>query len=176
MVFFVNAEVEKLTLFCEVALMKNCQACYSSVIGLIEVRGSEEGILSVSFVDEFRAYPSDAHPCVQECVEQVDEYFRGLRQQFTIPTVLRGTEFQRQVWNALQTIPFGQMASYLDVAALIGKTNAACRAVGQANMNNRIAMLVPCHRVVGSDGTLTGYAGGVWRKSWLLRHEGATLL
>lgn len=92
-----------------------------------------------------------------------------------VPIVLGGTEFQRRVWRELTTIPFGRTASYQDVARAIGRPQAV-RAVGAANGRNPISIIVPCHRVVGSDGRLTGYGGGLWRKEWLLKHEGAVLL
>lgn len=101
---------------------------------------------------------------------QVDAYFSGTRRTFDVPLAPGGTAFQRAVWDALQTIPYGQRISYGDVARRIGQPSAA-QAVGAANGKNPIALLIPCHRVVGADGSLTGYAGGLDRKRWLLRHE-----
>lgn len=105
--------------------------------------------------------------------EQLAEYFAGNRVSFDVPLVVRGTEFQRAVWNALLDIPYGETRSYRDVAAAIGRPRAV-RAVGRANGENPLAILVPCHRVVGHDGSLTGYGGGLRRKEHLLRLEGAT--
>ena len=101
---------------------------------------------------------------------QLDEYFAGGRAEFDIPVQTPGTDFQRRVWDALRTIPAGETRSYADIARLIGRPTAV-RAVARANGDNRLAILVPCHRVVGSDGSLTGYGGGLWRKRWLLDLE-----
>ncbi|HMB59615.1 MAG TPA: methylated-DNA--[protein]-cysteine S-methyltransferase, partial [Xanthomonadales bacterium] len=101
---------------------------------------------------------------------QLDEYFDGSLRDFSIPLQASGTVFQEQVWQVLQRIPYGQMRSYADVARSLGDPNAV-RAVGRANGDNRIAILIPCHRVVGSKGELTGYGGGLWRKKYLLSLE-----
>ena len=101
---------------------------------------------------------------------QLAEYFTGTRTSFEVPLVPRGTEFQRKAWDALRAIPYGVTRSYSEQARLIGRPSAV-RAVARANGDNRIAIIIPCHRVIGSDGRLTGYGGGLWRKEWLLRHE-----
>lgn len=155
--------------------MKTYNACYNSEIGLIEVTGTEVGILSVSFIEEAGRKAATSHPCVEECLEQLDEYFRGTRTEFSVYLILQGTEFERQVWTQLTKISFGETVTYHDIAAAIGKPSAS-QAVGSANARNKIAIIVPCHRVLGSNGKLTGYAGGLWRKEWLLRHEGAYLI
>jgi AraC family transcriptional regulator of adaptative response/methylated-DNA-[protein]-cysteine methyltransferase len=100
----------------------------------------------------------------------MDEYLAGERTAFEVPIASPGTEFQRDVWDALQTIPFGETRSYGDIAAAIGRPTAV-RAVGKANGDNRLAVIIPCHRVVGADGKLTGYGGGMWRKQRLLELE-----
>ena len=105
-----------------------------------------------------------------ECLRQLTEYFKGRRQKFSIPLVLEGTDFQKAVWRQLQKIPFGQTASYGDVARAVGSPRAF-RAVGNANNKNPIPLIIPCHRVIGSDGKLVGFGGGIWRKEWLLEHE-----
>ena len=105
-------------------------------------------------------------------VEQMAEYFAGMRTAFDVPLDAPGTPFQQLVWNALRQIPFGEIRSYRDIAAAI-KSPKAVRAVGTANGMNRIAIMIPCHRVIGADGQLTGYGGGLWRKDWLLKHEQA---
>lgn len=105
---------------------------------------------------------------------QLDEYFRGERRAFDLPLAPRGTEFQQLVWAALQRIPYGETRSYADIAREIGRP-AAVRAVGAANGANPIPIVIPCHRVVASDGGLGGYGGGLARKRWLLAHEGAVL-
>jgi methylated-DNA-[protein]-cysteine S-methyltransferase len=104
---------------------------------------------------------------------QLGEYFAGSRTEFDLPLALRGTPFQLAVWEELTRIPYGKTASYGDVAAALGKSLLASRAVGLANGRNPISIIVPCHRVIGADGSLTGYGWGVDRKEWLLRHEGA---
>lgn len=149
------------------------KAYYNSEIGLIEVKGTEEAILSVNFVDDKSRGSPDVPPCVKECVEQIDEYFNGKRKKFTIEIQLQGTDFQKKVWKQLMKIPYGKTVSYKDIAASIGNKKAV-RAVGGANNKNKIAIIVPCHRVIGSDGDLVGFGGGLWRKEWLLRHEKVT--
>jgi O-6-methylguanine DNA methyltransferase len=107
---------------------------------------------------------------VQQAIKQITEYFAGTRRQFDLILDLQGTPFQRSVWQYLLTIPFGCTASYQEVANAIDNPRAT-RAVGAANGRNPVSLVVPCHRVVGSDGSLTGYGGGLWRKEWLLEHE-----
>lgn len=105
-----------------------------------------------------------------QAAEQLDEYFTGKRKEFDLPLAAEGTLFQKRVWNALCTIPYGETRSYKDIAIQIGNAKA-CRAVGMANHNNPIGIIVPCHRVVGADGKLVGYAGGLDRKQFLLELE-----
>lgn len=149
---------------------------------MIKITGSENGIRSVDFVDE-QASPegvhsqkdSQSHPILDECVLQLDEYFKGERKEFTVKLNPEGTEFQKIVWNELLKNPFGRTVSYMELAKSIGDVKAI-RAVGAANGKNKIAIIIPCHRVIGSNGKLTGYAGGLWRKEWLLKHEGILML
>ncbi len=152
--------------------MQTCRACYRSKIGPIEVVGNQKGILTITFVD--KAFKTDrALPvCIKECLRQLDEYFKGRRKKFSVPLQLEGTPFQKAVWRQLQKIPFGQFASYGDVARAIGNPQAF-RAVGNANNKNRIPLIIPCHRVIGSDGKMVGFGSGIWRKRWLLNHEKA---
>jgi methylated-DNA-[protein]-cysteine S-methyltransferase len=103
-------------------------------------------------------------------VRQLDEYFSGNRKIFDLPLDLHGTEFQKKVWSELLKIPFGHKISYKELTLKIGDIKAI-RAVAAANGANPVSIIVPCHRVIGSDGSLTGYAGGLWRKQWLLEHE-----
>ena len=110
-------------------------------------------------------------PPLPEAVRQLREYFAGTRREFDLPLRLQGTEFQQRVWHALTEIPYGETWSYGQLARRIGNKNAS-RAVGLANGSNPISILVPCHRVIGADGSLTGYGGGLERKRWLLAHEG----
>ncbi len=149
-------------------------AYYESPIGLIEIGGTADGITSLFFVEERRSDVTSNVVCA-EGVRQISEYFEGSRKEFDLPISLGGTEFQRQVWTELTVIPFGQTVSYGDLARSIGKPSAV-RAVGAANGDNPISIIVPCHRVIGSDGGLTGYGGGLERKQWLLKHEGGLLL
>jgi AraC family transcriptional regulator of adaptative response/methylated-DNA-[protein]-cysteine methyltransferase len=113
--------------------------------------------------------PGD-HRHLEQTRRELDEYFSGERERFTIPLVVRGTSFQEQVWHELLRIPFGKTTSYERLGDRIGRPRAA-RAVGRANGDNRIAIIIPCHRVLGANGSLTGYGGGEDRKRWLLDHE-----
>lgn len=110
------------------------------------------------------------HPVLTSAAEQIDQYFQGKRTEFTLPLRLDGTSFQEIVWKKLLEIPYGQTRSYRELAEQVGKPSAS-RAIGRTNGDNRLAIIVPCHRVVRSDGHLCGYAGGLWRKRWLLEHE-----
>jgi methylated-DNA-[protein]-cysteine S-methyltransferase len=151
-------------------MSKHYTAYYSSEIGTIEIVGTGQGILSVGFVEEPDSAIPDFHQCLEPCIHQLDEYFHGKLQIFTLPLLLLGTSFQKKVWNALIDIPYGTTQSYAEIAGKIDNQNAF-RAVGNANNKNNIAIIIPCHRVIGSDGSLTGYADGIWRKEWLLEHE-----
>ncbi len=113
---------------------------------------------------------NDNHPHLQLCRQELDAYFAGTLKQFTVPLDWQGTDFQKSVWAELLKIPFGTSVSYMHIAKALNNTGAI-RAVGAANGQNSIAIIVPCHRVIGSDGSLTGYAGGMERKRWLLQHE-----
>jgi methylated-DNA-[protein]-cysteine S-methyltransferase len=154
--------------------METYFAYYESPIGLIEIGCSSKEVTSLFFVEARRPRTSTNDVC-DEAVKQISEYFAGARQEFDLPIRLSGTEFQREVWQGLKGIPFGQTVSYGDLARTIGKPTAV-RAVGAANGNNPVSIIVPCHRVIGSDGGLTGYGGGLERKEWLLKHEGGLLL
>lgn len=150
--------------------MQTHRAIYRSQIGPLEVVGNSKGILTITFVeDEFEA-DRNLPACMTECLRQLDEYFKGKRQKFSVPLLLDGTEFQKTVWRQLQKISFGETASYGDVARAIGSPRAF-RAVGNANNKNNIPIIIPCHRVIGSDGKLVGFGSGIWRKEWLLDHE-----
>lgn len=116
--------------------------------------------------------PDPPSPLLAQARAQLEEYFAGSRRTFDLPLAPRGTAFQRAVWRALSTIPFGVTTTYGEIAATVGKPSAS-RAVGAANGQNPIAIVVPCHRVIGANGTLTGYGGGLPIKEWLLRHERA---
>jgi methylated-DNA-[protein]-cysteine S-methyltransferase len=153
--------------------MNSSTAYYHSPIGTLIVTGSEEGISSIDFHDGETAAGTGSIPSsLQDCIQQFDEYFSGARKEFTLRLAIEGSEFERRVWNELLKIPFGRTASYIQIARQLGDEKSV-RAVGTANGRNRLAIVIPCHRVIGSSGELTGYAGGLWRKRWLLEHEGS---
>ena len=142
---------------------------YKSPMGGIEICASEKGLLSVSFIDKEES-KSKKNTILSKCIVQLKEYFSGNRKEFDIPLDMLGTEFQKQVWCELQNIPFGKTVSYLDIAKKVGDKNST-RAVGNANGKNPVAIIIPCHRVIGMSGKLVGYAGGIERKRWLLNFE-----
>ena len=142
-----------------------------SAIGIIEIVGNASAVTEVNFVDERQKAELPSNKILEAGAEQLKEYLNGARKEFTVPLDLEGTEFQMKVWQALQTVGYGEMVSYKTIAEAVG-TPRAVRAVGAANGKNPIAIIVPCHRIIGSDGSLTGYSSGIWRKEWLLRHEG----
>jgi methylated-DNA-[protein]-cysteine S-methyltransferase len=146
---------------------------YTSPIGLIEV-GGDVAIRSLYFVDG-RREGVESCALVEEAIRQLAAYFAHGRRDFDMPLAMDGTPFQRQVWQGLLTVPYGKTASYMDIANTLGNPKAI-RAVGAANGQNPISIIVPCHRIIGSNGKLIGYGGGLWRKEWLLRHEGALLI
>jgi len=148
---------------------------YESPLGVIEIQGTEEAVLSIMFVEDTASIDmlsgtEGAPETLQLCAIQLDEYFKGQRQVFTVPYRVQGTEFQQKVWTALGAIGYAKTCSYQDIANQIGNMKAN-RAVGHANGKNRLSIIIPCHRVIGSNRKLTGYAGGLWRKEWLLQHE-----
>jgi len=147
---------------------------YSSPIGLIEITGNDDGISTVYFVEEKKNNSTKIHPSLKECVYELDEYFQGARKEFGLKLNPEGTDFQKRVWNELLNIPFGKTVSYLHISKKLGDANAT-RAVGNANGSNPISIIVPCHRVIGVNGKLVGYGGGLWRKEWLLNHEKSSI-
>ncbi len=150
--------------------MQTFTACYSSEIGPFEIVGHQKGILTITFNKEPSVIDRNLPDCMTKCLRQLDEYFNGRRQKFNVPLQLEGTDFQKAVWRQLKKIPFGRTASYGEVARAIDRPRAF-RAVGNANNKNPIPLIIPCHRVIGSDGKLVGFGGGIWRKQWLLDHE-----
>lgn len=142
---------------------------FSSPIGTLEIKGDEDGISQVLFLDE---HPSikESSPILDECVKQLCEYFENKRTEFELLLNPSGTDFQKTVWEELQNIPNGKTISYMELAKRLGDPKVI-RAAGTANGKNPIAIIIPCHRVIGSDGSLTGYAGRLKRKQWLLEHE-----
>ena len=141
-------------------------------LGIAEIIGDENGVSSISVIDEGTI--STVIPFeLQNAVKQLNEYFSGNRTSFDFKLNPKGTEFQQKVWKGLLQIPFGKTRTYLEQSKILGDVKAI-RAVASANGKNPLCIVVPCHRVIGSDGSLTGYAGGLWRKKWLLEHENPT--
>ena len=150
--------------------MQTYTACYRSEIGPFEIVGTDKGILTIKFNTNPLVTDNNLPASMTQCMCQLEEYFKGQRRKFNVPLLLEGTAFQKAVWWQLKRIPFGQTASYGDVARAIGRPRAF-RAVGNANNRNPVPLIIPCHRVIGSDGKLVGFGGGIWRKQWLLDHE-----
>ncbi len=146
-------------------------AYYPSPVGLLQLESADDDALCAVRLAAARTVPEHPCPVLTGAARQLAEYFAGRRQVFEVPLAAAGTPFQQRVWAALRTIPYGQTRSYGQVAAAIGSPKA-CRAVGMANNRNPIMIIVPCHRVIGADGSLVGYAGGVHIKEYLLRLEG----
>ncbi len=147
----------------------HCIYKYNSIIGDIFISADENFLLSVQFVNH-NFIENQENKIIRQTIKQFDEYFRGKRKKFELPLNPKGTEFQKKVWLQLMNIPYGKTATYKDIATLIGNTNAS-RAVGNANNKNPIAIIIPCHRVIGSNNKLTGYAGGLDKKEKLLNLE-----
>lgn len=149
--------------------MKNAITYFSSPIGLIKITGKKNALMQIEFVsgsssDEY----NEDH--LQKVVTQLDEYFAGVRNTFELSLHPEGTHFQLNVWEQLQKIPFGKTVSYEDIARKMGDIKLI-RAAATANGRNPLPIIIPCHRVIGKDGSLTGYSGGLWRKKWLLDFE-----
>lgn len=138
-------------------------------LGTAKIKGDEKGVSVISILQEgeiSKVIPVE----LKDAVKQLQEYFDGKRTTFNFPINPKGTDFQQKVWKALLEIPYGKTTSYMDLSKKLGDVKAI-RAVASANGKNPLWIVVPCHRVIGSDGSLTGYAGGLWRKKWLLEHE-----
>ncbi len=146
---------------------------YNSPLGTIELSATGKGISSLYFIkEEEREYPKNN--ILSDAVRQLNEYFHKKRKEFSLPLDFEGTVFQKKIWNELLKIPFGKTVSYLHIAKRIGDENST-RAVGNANGKNPISIIVPCHRVIGANGNLVGYGGGIEKKKWLLEFEGALI-
>lgn len=142
---------------------------YESPIGWIEVICSQDAVVSVKFTAAEKKM-AETNWIMEKTLLQLDEYFKGTRKAFDLEFLLEGTRFQKQVWQQLGEIPYGTTLSYKELAAKTGNEKAM-RAVGSTNGKNPLWIILPCHRVIGSNGALTGYAGGLYRKKWLLEHE-----
>jgi methylated-DNA-[protein]-cysteine S-methyltransferase len=154
-------------------LADNYTTYYHSPVGLLKISGTEHYISEVTFHDTSQKEPVNSRelpPMLIQCIEQLIQYFHGQRRLFEFPIHQEGTAFQQQVWSELMTIQFGRTISYIELARKIGDPKAT-RAVAHANGKNNVAIVVPCHRVIGANKALVGYGGGLWRKKWLLEHE-----
>jgi methylated-DNA-[protein]-cysteine S-methyltransferase len=146
---------------------------YNSPIGIIRITSIGEAIISLVFVEgeSSEVHPFESYPDnVKGFIKQLEEYFAGSRKEFSVKLIPEGTDFQKEIWEELSSIPFGATATYSGIANKLKKPDAV-RAVGNANGKNKILLLIPCHRIIGNDGNLVGYAGELWRKKWLLEHE-----
>ena len=142
-------------------------------LGIARIEGDENGVSAISVLDE-GAISISIPEILQNAVNQLNEYFEGKRLNFDLKLNPKGTDFQKKVWKGLLQIPCGKTRTYLEQSKVLGDVKAI-RAVASANGKNPLWIVVPCHRVIGSDGSLTGYAGGLWRKKWLLEHENPTM-
>jgi methylated-DNA-[protein]-cysteine S-methyltransferase len=145
-------------------------AYLNSPVGLLEIKGDASGLSSVTFIENSEKEESKTPSVLQDAVAQLTQYFEGTRTHFSLKLAPEGTNFQKRVWQELQEIPFGKTTSYQQMANQLGDPKVI-RAAASANGKNPIAIVIPCHRVIGTDGALTGYAGGLHRKKWLLEHE-----
>ena len=139
-------------------------------LGIAKLEGNQDGLASITVLDDELPLSTIIPEVLEDAVYQLREYFDGQRETFSLTLYPVGTDFQKNVWDALQEIPFGKTVSYLELSKSLGDVKAI-RAVAAANGKNPLWIVVPCHRVIGSDGSLTGYAGGLHRKKWLLNHE-----
>ena len=146
------------------------KAIIKTPLGFTEITGDENGISSIHVFDEEQKISKKIPTQLQIAISQLNDYFKGNRTNFDFKLNPKGTVFQQKVWQELYKIPFGKTISYQELAIKLGDVKAI-RAVANANGKNPLWIVVPCHRVIGSDGSLTGYAGGLWRKKWLLDHE-----
>lgn len=143
---------------------------YKTPLGLAQITEEESFITSIHITDADGVTDAPQNDVQETVIKQMDEYFAGQRQTFDLPLRQAGTLFQQEVWNNLQLIEYGTTISYMQLSKRMGNP-LAIRAIAAANGKNNLWIVVPCHRVIGSDGSLTGYAGGLWRKQWLLEHE-----
>ena len=153
--------------------MANIIGFYQSPIGLIEIIVNDDRLIAVKFLDEIieiNQVLAETSDIIDHTIAQLTKYFNGNLKQFDLPVTFKGTVFQIKVWEELMNIPFGKTISYLQLAKSLGSEKLV-RAVGNSNGKNPIAIIVPCHRVIGINSKLVGYAGGLWRKQWLLEHE-----
>ena len=146
---------------------------YDTPVGKLIIGEENGSITRVTWTQLPKNYLQEETELILKCKNQLDEYFAGKRKTFDLPLAPKGTDFQKKVWNALQEIPYGEIRNYKDIAVAVDNPRG-CQAVGGANGKNPIAIIIPCHRVVGTGGKLTGYAWGIEKKQWLLAHEEET--
>ena len=149
--------------------MKLFTSYYSSPVGMLKIQCNEKYVVLIHFVEK-AGIENDETELSEKVITQLEEYFAGKRKDFDLALGQKGSPFQENVWEHLIKIPFGKTISYLQLSKEIGDVKAI-RAIASTNGKNNIAIVVPCHRVIGSDAKLVGYAGGLWRKKWLLEHE-----
>jgi methylated-DNA-[protein]-cysteine S-methyltransferase len=152
---------------------------YKSPVGILEIRSTGNAIAAVLFLNSWKGkkineaeinFATPKSATIKNCITQLEEYFAGTRKIFSVTTLQDGTVFRQTVWAELCNIPYAKTISYLELSKRIGNAKAI-RAVGTANGSNSVAIIIPCHRVIGSNGSLVGYGGDLWRKQWLLQHE-----
>ncbi|UII33413.1 methylated-DNA--[protein]-cysteine S-methyltransferase [Fulvivirga ulvae] len=143
---------------------------YQSPVGGIKISADDDAIIEACFTGETTSRTTE-NMLIQKCIRELESYFQGDLKQFTIPIKLTGTDFQNRVWSELLKIPYGKTISYSELAIRLGDLKCI-RAAGTANGKNKIPIIVPCHRVIGKDGGLVGFGGGLDKKEWLLKHEG----
>lgn len=153
-------------------MIETTSAYYKSPLGILRISGTANYISEIIFLDsedDFNTSGSN-YPLLNQCIEELIQYFNGKRLSFEIPVHQKGTEFQSRVWGELINIKYGKTISYMDLAKRLGNPDCI-RAAAGSNGKNQVCIIVPCHRVIGSNRSLVGYAGGLWRKQWLLGHE-----
>jgi methylated-DNA-[protein]-cysteine S-methyltransferase len=145
-------------------------AYYKTPVGIAQITEEDSFISKIHIMDDEHEVTSAVSPLLDEVMKQLDEYFAGTRQNFELPIKQQGSDFQQEVWQELLKIEYGKTISYNQQSQQMNNP-LAIRAIAAANGKNNLWVVVPCHRVIGSNGSLTGYAGGLWRKKWLLEHE-----
>lgn len=143
---------------------------YESPLGMIKITATEKALLTIHFTEEKTEQQANSNSVIEQAIKELHEYFSGKRKSFTVPYHLAGTEFQKKAWESLKTIPYGTKKSYQEQASAINNPKAV-RAIGKANGANKLLIVLPCHRIIGKDGSLTGFGAELWRKKWLLEHE-----
>ncbi len=155
-------------------MLEQFEHIYTSPIGRIKITADNDCIQTLLFLDEqdqgAHKIEKESPPVIHQCIDELIEYFNGSRTKFTVPIHQSGTDFQQKVWRELYEVPYAKTMSYAELAKKLGDPKVI-RAAASANGKNKIAIIVPCHRIIGSDKNLTGYAWGLARKKWLLQHE-----